>query len=68
MSSIKSIAVENLSDVAVRETARGASLRCETRQRAGRCVAEGIKPLDAALAPLKPARQPTNGNRYGRPK
>jgi hypothetical protein len=68
MSSIKSIAVENLSDVAVRETARGASLRCETRQRASRCVAEGTKPLNAALAPLKPARQPTNGNRLGRPK
>jgi hypothetical protein len=59
MSSIKSIAVENLSDVAVRETARAALLRRETRQRAGRCPAGGIKPRFATLAPLKPAHQPS---------
>jgi hypothetical protein len=41
MSSIKSVAVEIPSDVAVRVTARGTLLRCETHQRADRVCGRG---------------------------
>jgi hypothetical protein len=61
MSSIKSIAVENPSDVAVRATARGGLLRCKAAARPAVCGL-GIRTLIATLAPQNQQANETSGN------